>query len=68
MLTCSVNIAVFAAFQPRVEGGLLSDRGFKRVCRGCRRRFGGKNGNDGGKNGKGGNEIVAVLRQWCAGG
>jgi hypothetical protein len=32
MLTGAVNIAVFAAFQPRIEGGLLSDRGFKRVC------------------------------------
>jgi hypothetical protein len=28
-----VNIAVFAAFWPRVEGILLSDAEFKRLCR-----------------------------------
>jgi hypothetical protein len=32
MLTGAVNIAVFAAFRPRVEGILLSDAAFKRVC------------------------------------
>ena len=36
-LTGMVNIAVFAAFQPRVGGVLLANAGFKPVCRGWQR-------------------------------
>jgi|SRR5690242_2571440 len=55
MLTCAVNIAVFAAFWPRVGGDLLSTAGFKPCwpirqldvsCYGRQRR------QDCGKNGK----------------
>src|SRR5689334_23646382 len=41
-LTGMVNIAVFAAFRWCVEGDLLSNPLFKRVCRGCRCRFAAK--------------------------
>ncbi len=54
MLTAAVNIAVFAAFSILYQGGLLSDRVFKRVCAVCRGMIRGKGGKDRGESGKDG--------------
>jgi len=52
MLTCAVNIAVFAAFRWCVGACAALVPDFKRVCRACRSHEGGKSGKIGGKNGK----------------